>query len=152
LAATEALQEAVNQLGTSNWGEISRRMPTRRSSIQCRRRFTNKLDPNVKNDEWTEEEDKKIVAAQSRLGNRWAQISKLLEGRSEDAVGHRWMSMLHARADRIKQTLTENDWKFLQNANDIPYRNVKPWTVDEDGGLPRGPTPARERSQPGWGL
>jgi hypothetical protein len=145
----QALQEAVNQLGTSNWGEISRRMPTRRSSIQCRRRFTNKLDPNVKNDEWTEEEDKKIVAAQSRLGNRWAQISKLLEGRSEDAVGHRWMSMLHARADRIKQTLTENDWKFLQNANDIPYRNVKPWTVDEDEKLINA---AKEHGTANWAL
>lgn len=76
-----ALQQAVEELGTSNWGEISRRMPARRSSIQCRRRYSNKLDPNVKNDDWTEDEDKKIVAAQSKLGNRWAQISKMLDGR-----------------------------------------------------------------------
>jgi len=76
-----ALQQAVEELGTSNWGEISRRMPAKRSSIQCRRRYSNKLDPNVKNDDWTEDEDKKIVAAQSKLGNRWAQISKMLDGR-----------------------------------------------------------------------
>ena len=76
-----ALQQAVDELGTSNWGEISRRMPAKRSSIQCRRRYSNKLDPNVKNDDWTEDEDKKIVAAQSKLGNRWAQISKMLDGR-----------------------------------------------------------------------
>lgn len=53
--------------------------------------------------------------------------------RSEDSVGHRWMAVLHARADRIRATLTENDLKFLQGANDIPYRNVKQWSAEEDG-------------------
>ena len=57
--------------------------------------------------------------------------------RTEDAVGHRWMSVLHAKSERIKLTLTEEDWKFLQCANDIPYRNVKPWTIDEDEKLVR---------------
>jgi hypothetical protein len=33
---------------------------------QCRDRFVNKIDPNLKKTEWTEEEDKLVVAAQSR--------------------------------------------------------------------------------------
>lgn len=43
LICADALISAVKELGTSNWGDISRRMPTRRSSIQCRRRYTNKV-------------------------------------------------------------------------------------------------------------
>jgi hypothetical protein len=46
LSTTEALMEAVKELGTANWGEIARRMPTKRSSIQCRRRYTNKVKKN----------------------------------------------------------------------------------------------------------
>lgn len=39
------------------------------------------VDPTLRKGGWTEEEDKKVVAAQSRLGNSWAKISKLLDGR-----------------------------------------------------------------------
>jgi hypothetical protein len=42
------------------------------------------------------------------------------------------MAVLHAKAERIKQTLSDDDWKFLQGANDIPYRNIRQWTQEED--------------------
>jgi hypothetical protein len=41
---------------------------------------------------WTDEEDKRIVAAQNRLGNRFAEISRYLDGRSESLVSHRFAS------------------------------------------------------------
>jgi hypothetical protein len=40
------------------------------------------VDPSLKKADWTPEEDKRIVAAQSRIGSRFAQIAKFLEGRS----------------------------------------------------------------------
>ncbi len=39
------------------------------------------LDPRLSSNPWTEEEDRKIVAAQSRMGNRWQEMSKRLDGR-----------------------------------------------------------------------
>ncbi len=39
------------------------------------------VDPSIVKTPWTEEEDKKIVVIQSKLGNRFAEITKLLEGR-----------------------------------------------------------------------
>lgn len=59
---------------------------TGRNSKQCRERWHNHLDVGLKKGDWTEGEDKIILTTQSLLGNQWAQITKLLHGRSDNAV------------------------------------------------------------------
>jgi myb proto-oncogene protein len=39
---------------------------------QIRERFINKLDPKIKTDDWTDEEDKLILKYYSELGSRWS--------------------------------------------------------------------------------
>lgn len=39
---------------------------------------------------WTEEEDMQLIEAHERMGNKWAEISKLLPGRSESDIKNRW--------------------------------------------------------------
>jgi hypothetical protein len=68
-----------------------------RTGKQCRERWLNQLSPEVRKDSWTEEEDRIILDAHSRLGNKWVAISKLLEGRPANAVKNRWNSTLHRR-------------------------------------------------------
>jgi len=84
------LRELIDTYGTvGKWTEISREMETR-SGKQCRERYNNHLNPNIRKGQWTAEEDKKIVELKQTLGSQWAKIAKELNGRSDNSVKNRF--------------------------------------------------------------
>ena len=46
-----------------------------------RRRWVNYLDPSIKSEEWTSEEERRMFAFQAKFGNKWSEIAKELDGR-----------------------------------------------------------------------
>jgi hypothetical protein len=89
----------VRQHGVKKWGLISDLMNHKfgvdfRTAKLCRERYNiptinyavrwhNHLDPSINKKAWTDQEEMQFMAAHTVLGNRWAEISKVLKGRYE---------------------------------------------------------------------
>ena len=100
----EVLLKIVESRGAKAWSSVARELNAMahegiavRLGKHCRERWYNHVDPSLIKGHWTEEEDSFIVMQHQYLGNRWSEISRLMQGRTENSVKNRFKSLVRKR-------------------------------------------------------
>eukprot|EP01017_Pseudomicrothorax_dubius_P041507 TRINITY_DN6649_c0_g1_i2.p1 TRINITY_DN6649_c0_g1~~TRINITY_DN6649_c0_g1_i2.p1 ORF type:complete len:436 (-),score=96.87 TRINITY_DN6649_c0_g1_i2:88-1395(-) len=120
----------VEEFG-NNWSAIAQRLEER-SGKQVRERFLNTLDPNISHRAWDESEDLTILQLFYKIGPKWAEIAKHLNGRPENMVKNRFYSHIRkdlATRERLNLALT---WQ-------VAFTPVTPPTPPEPIRIPPKP-------------
>ncbi|QCD95259.1 myb proto-oncogene protein [Vigna unguiculata] len=141
-----ALVELVNQLGTKKWTQIARSIEGRIGK-QCRERWNNHLQPNIRKGSWSLEEDMILIKGHQEFGTKWSKIAKRMCGRSENDIKNRWNatmrrqncnknnqgnykgSMLHAYVKWV--TATQQSAELLNKFSNKNNQNVFGCSCDD---------------------
>ncbi|XP_061347117.1 transcription factor MYB119-like [Gastrolobium bilobum] len=93
------LKKLVNDYGTQNWSRLAEKLDGR-DARQCRERWFYHLQPGIKEGSWSEEEERILVKMHAKIGNRWSEIAKSIQGRTDSAIKNHWNGTISRQNSR----------------------------------------------------
>lgn len=109
------LTNAVLKYKQETWNDIALHVPGR-TPKQCRDRWVNYLQPSLKFNPWTFNEDDLLVSLVNEYGTHWTKMKFAFPNRSTNMIKNRWYSLLR---DHVKEIPCENN--FFLNNNQCNY-------------------------------
>ncbi|GAB2275685.1 hypothetical protein Dimus_010439 [Dionaea muscipula] len=94
----ETIIQLVEEFGPKKWSTIAQHLPGRIGK-QCRERWHNHLNPSINKEAWTQDEELILIHAHQIYGNKWAELTKFLPGRTDNAIKNHWNSSVKKKLD-----------------------------------------------------
>lgn len=93
-----------------SWNKIAECVPGR-TPKQCRDRWVNYLQPSLKFEPWTDEEDRLLVSLVNSYGTHFAQMKKNFPNRSTNSLKNRWYWLIKQKSKVIHIEKSNNNFE-----------------------------------------
>ena len=109
----QILRRAILYYGPKNWQQISYCLDGRNNS-QCFHRWMKGINPKIRRDKWSFEEDLTLGVALSKIyqKKKWSKIANHLLGRTDIQCRERWCNILDPSLEEVEWS-NEEDIKLL---------------------------------------
>lgn len=125
----EILKAAVMKYGKNQWSRIASLLH-RKSSKQCKARWYEWLDPEIKKTEWSREEEEKLLHLAKLMPTQWRTIAPIIGRTAAQCLEHYERLLDQAQAADGDIDL-ENDPRRLRPGEIDPNPHTKPARPDQ---------------------
>jgi pre-mRNA-splicing factor CDC5/CEF1 len=128
----EVLKAAVSKYGLNNWARVSSLL-ARKSAKQCKERYESWIDPRISKQEWTREEDERLLHYARVFPSAWRTVAQLMSSRTASQCIQRYQQLLDEeekkQSGEFALTGVEGE-SSAPTADDV--RKLRPGEVDVD--------------------